>query len=88
MSWPREQVLNVLIACRRYEPGKPSSFTSIECGFTPTASMTGSEEKLCTDLRIGQPSCCGLCRYHFFSGAVALSITVDDFAKGCYALIT
>jgi hypothetical protein len=46
---PREQVLNVLITCRCYGPGKPSSLPSIEGGFTPTASMAGSGEKLSTD---------------------------------------
>jgi hypothetical protein len=43
-------------------------------------------EKLGTDPRIDQPTWCGLCREPFFSGAVALPIAVDDFAKGCYAL--
>jgi hypothetical protein len=55
-----------------------------EGGFTPTASMVASGEKLGTDLWIGQPTCCGLCREPFFSGAVALSIAVDDFMKGCH----
>jgi hypothetical protein len=36
--------------------------------------------------RIGQPTCYGLCLEPFFSGAVALSIAVDDFVKGCYVL--
>jgi hypothetical protein len=67
-----------------YEPSKPSSLTSIEGGFTLTASMVGLEEKLRTDPRIGQPSCCGLDREPFFSGAVALSIAVDGFTKGYY----
>jgi hypothetical protein len=48
--------------------------------------MASSGEKLGMDLRIGQPLCCGLCRESFFSGAMALCIAVDDFAKGCYAL--
>jgi hypothetical protein len=52
----------------------------------PTASMFVLEEKLGTDLCIGQSASCGLCREPFFSGAVALFIVVDDFAKGCYAL--
>jgi hypothetical protein len=43
-------------------------------------------EKLGMDPRIGQPACCGLCQELFFSGAVALSIIVDDFMKGFYAL--
>jgi hypothetical protein len=30
------------------------------------------------DLRIGQPTCCGLCCEPFFSGAVTLSSAVDD----------
>jgi hypothetical protein len=81
---PREQVLNVLIAYRCYEPGKPSSLPSIEGGFTPTASMADSREKLGTDPLIGQPACCGLCQEPFFSGAMALSIIVDNFVKGCY----
>jgi hypothetical protein len=57
---------------------------STEGGFTPTASMVGSGEKLGTDPQIGQPACCGLCREPFFSGAVALSIIVDDSVKGCH----
>jgi hypothetical protein len=38
---------------------------SIKGGFTLTALMTNSGEKLGTDLRIGQPSCCGLYREPF-----------------------
>jgi hypothetical protein len=68
--------------------GKPSSLSSTEGDFTPTTSMASSGEKLDTDPWIDQPSCCGLCWESFFSGAVALSIAVDDFVKGCYALIT
>jgi hypothetical protein len=45
-------------------------------------------EKLGTDSQIGQPVCYGLCWEPFFLGAVTLSIAVDDFAKGCYALTT
>jgi hypothetical protein len=59
---------------------------SIEGDFTPTVSMAGSREKLATDLWIDQPSCYKLCQKPFFSGAVTLSIIVDDFVKGCYAL--
>jgi hypothetical protein len=55
---------------------------STEDGFTPTASMASSEEKLGTNPQIDQPSCCGLCREPFFSGAVTLSIAVDDLVKG------
>jgi hypothetical protein len=46
---PRKQVLNVLIACRRYGSSKPSSLPSTEVDFTPTASMAILGEKLGTD---------------------------------------
>jgi hypothetical protein len=83
---PSEQVLNIPIACRSYGLGKPSILQSTEGSFTPTASVTILGEKLSMDPRIGQPACGGLCQEPFFSGAVALSIVVDDNAKGCYAL--
>jgi hypothetical protein len=53
-------------------------------GFVPTASLVGSGEKLGTDSWIGQPTCYGLCRKPFFSGAVAMLNSVDYFVKGCY----
>jgi hypothetical protein len=53
-------------------------------GFAPTASLVGSGEKVGTDPWIGQPTCCGLCREHFFSGAVTLLNSVGDCAKGCH----
>jgi hypothetical protein len=84
---PREQVLNVPIACRCYGPGKPSSWLSTKVCLFPTASLTVVGEKLGTDPRIKWLSSCGLCREPFFSGAVDLYKYVDDFAKGCYALI-
>jgi hypothetical protein len=59
-----------LVACRRQM-----------LGFTPTASLVGSREKLGTDPRIGQPTCCGLCQKSFFSGAVALLNSIDDLWK-------
>jgi hypothetical protein len=55
-------------------------------GFAPTASMVVLGEKLGTDPRIGQPSCCGLGREPIFLGAVALLNSIDDYVKGCYAL--
>jgi hypothetical protein len=55
-------------------------------GFAHTTSMDVLGEKLGTDLRIGQPTCCGLCQGSFFSGALALLNYVDDYAKGCYVL--
>jgi hypothetical protein len=85
---PREQVLNVPIACRRYESGKPSSWLSTETCLFPTASLAAMGEKVGMDPRIGQPSCCRLFREHLFSGAVDLFKSVDDYTKGCYALTT
>jgi hypothetical protein len=46
--------------------------------------MAALGEKLSTDPWIGQSACCGLCPEPFFSGAVALSINIDDFVKGCH----
>jgi hypothetical protein len=43
--------------------------------------MAGSGEKLGMDLWIDQLARWRLCQEPFFSGAVALSIVVDDFAK-------
>jgi hypothetical protein len=65
----------ILVACRQQI-----------LGFAPTASMVGSGEVLGTDPWIGQPACCGLCREPFFSGAVALLDSVEDYVKVCYAL--
>jgi hypothetical protein len=48
-----------------YGLSKPSNLQSTKGGFTPTASMSSSGEKLGTDPRIGQPSCCGLCQEPF-----------------------
>jgi hypothetical protein len=70
-----------------YGPNKPSSLPSTEGGFTPTASMTVLGEKLGTNLRIDQLMCCGLRQEPLFSGAVALSIIVDDFTKGCHVQV-
>jgi hypothetical protein len=55
-------------------------------GFAPTTSMAVSGEKLGTDPRISQLTYCGLCWETFFSGAVALPNSIDDYVKGCYAL--
>jgi hypothetical protein len=84
---PHEQVLNILIACRCYEPGKPRSWLSIEACLFPTASLAIVGEKLGTDPRIRWLSSCGLCQEPFFSGAVDLYKSVDNFVKGCYVLI-
>jgi hypothetical protein len=66
---PREQVLNVPIACWCYGFSKPSSLSSIEAWLKPTASLVGLEDKLGTDPWIGQPTCCGLCRESFFGSS-------------------
>jgi hypothetical protein len=71
-----------------YVPSKPSSHHQQILGFAPTASMVGSREKLGTDPQIGQSVCCGLCWEPFFSRAVALLNSVDDFVKGCYMWTT
>jgi hypothetical protein len=83
---PREQVLNILTTYQSYGPSKSSILPSTEGGFTPTASMVALGEKLGMDPRIGQPSDYGLGREPYFLGTVALSIAVDEFTKGCYAL--
>jgi hypothetical protein len=57
-------------------------------GFATTTLMAVSGENLGTNLQIGQPTCCGLCREPFFSGAVALLNSVDDYMKDYYALTT
>jgi hypothetical protein len=82
----REQVLNVPIACQRYGPVKPSSWLSTEAWLFPTTSLAIMEEKLGMDLQTSQPACCGLGWEPFFSGAVDLFKSVNDYAKGCYAL--
>jgi hypothetical protein len=56
---------------------------STEGGLTPTASMIASER----ETEYGPPYR-SECREPFFSGAVALSIAIDDFAKGCYTWTT
>jgi hypothetical protein len=59
---PREQVLNVSIACRRYVSGKPTSWLSTEACFFLTALLSVMGEKLGTDPQTSQPVCCGLDR--------------------------
>jgi hypothetical protein len=56
--------------------------------FSPTASLTVLGEKLGTDQWIRRSLSCGLCRNPFFSGAVDLYKSIDDFTKGCYVLTT
>jgi hypothetical protein len=65
-----EQVLNVSIICWWYGPSKPSSLPSTEACLKSTALLVGLGEKLDTDPRIGQPTCCELCQESFFTGVV------------------
>jgi hypothetical protein len=73
---PREQVLNVPIACWWYGSS------------TPTASMIGLGEKLGTNPRISHLACWGLCWEPLFSGAVESVQIYHRLMKGCHALIT
>jgi hypothetical protein len=56
--------------------------------FFLTTSLVVVGEKLSTNPRIGQSSCCRLRREPFFSGAMDLFKFVDNYAKGCYAWTT
>jgi hypothetical protein len=56
--------------------------------FTPSASMATLGEKLGIDPRIGQPLRCGSGCEPFFSGAVALPNTIDNYVKGCHVWTT
>jgi hypothetical protein len=81
---PREQVLNVLIACQWYGSGMPSSGSPTGAWLTPPPSLSALGEKLGMDPRISQPACCGLCWEPFFSGAVGSVQICRRLAKGCY----
>jgi hypothetical protein len=78
--------LNIPIACRRYGPGKPSSWLSTEAHLFPAALLAVMIEKLGTDLWTSQPASCGLGREPFFLGAVELFKSINDYVKGWYAL--
>jgi hypothetical protein len=54
----------------------------------PTDSFVGSGEKLGTDSRVGQPTCCGLCKEPFFSGAVGSIQICQHLTKDCYMWTT
>jgi hypothetical protein len=84
---PHEQVLKVLISCWWYGSGKPSNLSSTEAWFKYTASLVGLGEKLGTDVRIDQPTCCGLCQEPFFLGAVGSVQICRWLTKGCYVLV-
>jgi hypothetical protein len=68
MGWPLWVSIERTDRMLVYGPSKPSSRLSIEAWVFPTTSLAIVREKLGTDLRIGQPSYCGLCREPFCSG--------------------
>jgi hypothetical protein len=53
----------------------------------PHCSLVVMGEKLGMDPRIEWPSCCRVCREPFFSGAVDLFKSVDDYMKGCPLMV-
>jgi hypothetical protein len=67
-----------------FSPTPPSSWSSSGAWLTPPASLAGSGEKLGTDPRISQPTCCGLCREPFFSGVVGSVQIYRHPVKGCH----
>jgi hypothetical protein len=81
---PREQVLNVPIAC-----WYTSLVSLVVChqqkvALPPLLQWLPWGEKLGMNPWIDQSLCCELGREPFFSGAVTLSIAVDEFVKSCY----
>jgi hypothetical protein len=84
MGWPREQVLNVLITCWYISLISLVSCYQQRVILPPLLQWLPQREKLGTDPRIGQSSCCGLGWELFFAGAVTLFIAIDDFVKGFY----
>jgi hypothetical protein len=85
---PCEQILNVPIACWYMSTVSLVAYREWRVALPPLLQWLPRGEKLCMDPWIDQPSCCGLGQESFFSGAVALFITVDDFLKDCYTWIT
>jgi hypothetical protein len=83
---PHKQVLNVLILYQRYGPSKSSSWLSTKVYLFSTASLATMGEKLGIDPRTSQPMYYRLGQEPFFSGAVDLFKSIDDYMKGCYVL--
>jgi hypothetical protein len=71
-----------------YGPSKPSSWSPTGAWLTPTTSLVGSGEKLSTDPRVYQPTCCGLCREPFFSGVVGSIQICQRPINDCYMWTT
>jgi hypothetical protein len=83
---PREQVLNVPIACWWYGPSKPSSRPSTEGWLCPHGFNDYLRRE--TGYRPVDRSAgvLWIMSGALFSGAVALLNSIDDYVKGCYAL--
>jgi hypothetical protein len=71
-----------------YEHSKTSSLSSMEGGFTPTASMVASGREAVYGPVDRSTIMLWIESGALFSGAVALFITVDDFLKDYYTWIT
>jgi hypothetical protein len=69
-----------------YGSSKLISWLSTEAYIFLTASLAVVGEKVDMDPRIRWSSSSGLYREPFFSGAVGLYKSVDDFTKDCYVL--
>jgi hypothetical protein len=67
-----------------YGLSKPSKLTSTEGGCTPIASMVVSRRETRYGLADRSAIVLWIGSEAFFMGALALSIIVDDFVKGCY----
>jgi hypothetical protein len=83
---PREQVLNVPIVYRRYGPDSPSSQPSTEGWLCPHYFNGCIGREIGYGLVNRSAIVLWIRSGAFFSGAVALLNSVDDYAKGCYAL--
>jgi uncharacterized membrane protein YqaE (UPF0057 family) len=79
----REQVLNVLIACRCYGPSKPNNLLSTDVWLSLLLQCLCWERNWVADLRITQPGY-GLCWEPFFSEAVGSIQRCWWLVKGCH----
>jgi hypothetical protein len=85
---PNEQILNVSIAYWYMGSISLVVYHQQSVILRSLLQWLPRGEKLGMNPWIGQSSCCRLDREPFFSGAVGLSIVVDDFVKGCYTWTT
>jgi hypothetical protein len=65
MGWPPWASIECTDRILIYGSSKPSSLSSTEIWLKLTSLLVGLGEKLGTDLWIGQPACCRLCREPF-----------------------